>query len=270
LFSTQGYSQRKDIDFGLLLGTIQYNGDVNMTRAYTSPRPAIALIFRKNYNPHYSLRFDATFGRLACIDENFHNNYQQNRDYSFDDSRVMELTGMVEFNFFEVTTNKKEKNFSPYVVFGLGAMYIENVKWYALQPIGTEGQNYMETRKPYSLYQFCIPMGLIAKYSINKRWAISGEVGVRFLFTDYLDDVSTTYADPELVAKNVKKDVPEGVARLAADPAYDKHCYDWNGKYHYYNEQRGDPYDNDFYMFIMISAHYRLKENDSGWPTFKK
>ena len=110
LFSTQGYSQRKDIDFGLLLGTIQYNGDVNMTRAYTSPRPAIALIFRKNYNPHYSLRFDATFGRLACKDENFHNNYQQNRDYSFDDSRVMELTGMVEFNFFEVTTNKKEKN----------------------------------------------------------------------------------------------------------------------------------------------------------------
>lgn len=182
LFSTQGYSQRKDIDFGLLLGTIQYNGDVNMTRAYTSPLPAIALIFRKNYNPHYSLRFDATFGRLACKDENFHNNYQQNRDYSFDDSRVMELTGMVEFNFFEVTTNKKEKNFSPYVVFGLGAMYIENVKWYE---------------------HFNIPMGLGLKYKLTSRMELRGEWVFRRTFTDQLDQLAYRANDGFLHYKQI-------------------------------------------------------------------
>ena len=242
------------------------------------------IALRKTFRERLSWQITYSMGMLFGDDAKTKEYFRSNRDIRFR-TPIQEFSGRIEYkirkerggHIYDLRGVKGERGrkFATFCFVGLGVYHFNpkariEGKWYALQPIGTEGQNYMDTRKPYSLYQFCIPMGLIAKYSINKRWAISGEVGVRFLFTDYLDDVSTTYADPDLVAKNVKKDVPEGVARLAADPAYDKHCYEWNGKYHYYNEQRGDPYDNDFYMFIMISAHYRLKENDSGWPTFKK
>jgi hypothetical protein len=111
-------------------------------------------------------------------------------------------------------------------------------------------------------------LGLLAKYTINSKWAVSAEVGLRFLFTDYLDDVSTTYANPDLVAE-YDNTVSDTQAKLAADPAYSEHCYESSGLYHYYNEQRGDPYDRDFYMFMMVSAHYKLKQNKAGLPTFK-
>ena len=168
---------------------------------------------------------------------------------------------------------QRGRKLATFCFMGIGAYHFNpkskiDGQWVALQPIGTEGQRYMATRRGYSLYQLCIPMGVIGKYTINKQWAISGEIGVRFLFTDYLDDVSTTYANPDLVAL-YDQTVPDMTARYCADPAYDRHCDSYVG-YHYYNEQRGDPYDNDFYMFIMISAHYRLKENKAGWPTFQK
>ena len=35
---------------------------------------------------------------------------------------------------------------------------------------------------------------------LNETWKISFEFGYRFLFTDYLDDVSTTYPDLNLLS----------------------------------------------------------------------
>jgi hypothetical protein len=46
-----------------------------------------------------------------------------------------------------------------------------------------------------------MPFGFGGKFSISKRFAIGIEWGFRKLFTDYLDDVSTTYADARLLGK---------------------------------------------------------------------
>lgn len=164
------YAQRRNFDYGIQVGTAQYNGDVNMTHAYYAPQPAVSAIFRKNFNPHYSLRFNATFALLRANDVDFDNAYQQNRNYYFEDTKIMELSSMVEFNFFEVTNNKKDKkNLSPYVVFGLGFMYFENSKWYE---------------------SFNIPMGLGIKYKLLPRLEIRGEWAFRKTFTDQLDQLA--------------------------------------------------------------------------------
>ena len=77
--------------------------------------------------------------------------------------------------------------------------YLSGDKYY-LRPLGTEGQNIGyagadgKTRKPYGSLAVCFPLGLGVKYSLNKSLNISFQIAERFTTTDYLDDVSTTYA----------------------------------------------------------------------------
>lgn len=236
---------------------------------------------RKTFRERVSWQFTYTMGMLYGDDAKTTEYFRSDRNISFR-TPIQEFSGRIEYKIRKLRTGhiydlrgvrgQKGVNLATFCYVGLGVYHFNpkakiDGNWVALQPIGTEGQNYIDTRHPYYRVQMCIPIGLIAKYNLNKRWSISGEIGLRFLFTDYLDDVSTTYANPELVAA-YDNTVSDAVAMLAADPAYEAHCYE-NGQYHFYNEQRGDPYDKDIYMFIMISAHYRLKQNKQGWPTFK-
>jgi hypothetical protein len=66
-----------------------------------------------------------------------------------------------------------------------------------LQPLHTEGQGQPERDKPYSLVTLAIPMGFGVRYKLNDNFNIGAEIGLRYTFTDYLDDVGGgTYADP--------------------------------------------------------------------------
>jgi hypothetical protein len=75
-------------------------------------------------------------------------------------------------------------------------------KWIDLQPLHTEGQGFAEypNKKPYQLHQVCIPVGVGVKYELSSSLNLRAECVYRILSTDYLDDVSTTYADPNLFA----------------------------------------------------------------------
>ena len=181
-FGFCSYGQKKDFDFGFIVGTVQYNGDVNMRSPYYSPRPAFGGIFRKNFNPHYSLRLGATFGHLAANDTDFDNAYQQNRSFYFDDTKIMEASAMLEYNFFEVTNNKKEKNFSPFVIFGIGALYLENIKLY-------EAIN--------------ISQGIGIKYKLLPRIELRGEWAFRKTFSDKLDQLADHPNDGYLHYKQI-------------------------------------------------------------------
>ena len=75
--------------------------------------------------------------------------------------------------------------------------------WVYLKPLHTEGQGFPEypTRKDYALTQLNIPMGVGVKYFLSENVNISFEIVHRKTFTDYIDDVSTTFIDPSLFSK---------------------------------------------------------------------
>ena len=162
------------------------------------------------------------------------------------------------------------KNFeiSAYGFAGIGAFYFNpkgelNGKFYALQPLGTEGQGAIETRKKYSRIQLCVPMGVGFKYAIDRHWSIGLEFGLRHTFTDYIDDVSKTYVDPALLIRE------NGV--LAAQLADKSRPEDFLPDYSGITEagsQRGDPRHNDSYMFAIFSVNYRLKTGRVNYPMF--
>ena len=81
---------------------------------------------------------------------------------------------------------------------------------------------------------------------------------MRKTFTDYIDDVSTTYFNKEM-----QEQVTGSVGLLAADPSQGS----WVGAQAY--QQRGDPTDNDSYLFLIIGANYKLKTGRSGLPKFR-
>lgn len=106
---------------------------------------------------------------------------------------------------------------SPYLSCGLGFFHFNpkaayGGKWYALHPLHTEGQGVTGgPGKPYSLNQLNIAPGAGIRYELSDLFNVHVEIIHRILFTDYLDDVSTSYADPSLFFLNQ----PSEVARIA-------------------------------------------------------
>ena len=130
--------------------------------------------------------------------------------------------------------------------------------WYALQPLTTEGQGQFPTREKYSRFQIAIPIGIGFKYGFNRRWSVSLEYGLRKTFTDYIDDVSTTYVHADFITAGSPN---SNVAVALADQADGGLGPDgaFPGKTAP-GQQRGDPHDNDAYMFAIVSLNYKFRK----------
>ena len=69
-------------------------------------------------------------------------------------------------------------------------------EWVKLRPLGTEGQ-FLDgsSVKPYSQFQLSIPIAIGVRMALPGPFDAGVEFGYRFLFTDYIDDVSGTYVN---------------------------------------------------------------------------
>jgi len=91
-----------------------------------------------------------------------------------------------------------------------GQPLAEGGKWVNLRPLGTERAIFDIRRhgtrimhKPYSLIQVAIPFGVGARFRINEVMDIWADLGFRYTFTDYLDDVSRNYVNLYHLKKSV-------------------------------------------------------------------
>jgi hypothetical protein len=154
-------------------------------------------------------------------------------------------------------------DYSLYFFGGIGVFHFDpkgkyNGEWHRLKPLSTEGQGFYKDRKEYSLTQICIPVGFGMKYAFNRKLSIGYRYGIRKTFTDYIDDVSTTYIEPQLLLDNKGE-----LSVIMADRS--------NGDFPYITkqgEQRGDPTDKDSYMFFEFSIGYKLITKDWRIPLF--
>ena len=150
-------------------------------------------------------------------------------------------------------------------------------KFYGLRNVGTEGQNLgYDARKPYSYFSFSVPLGFQVKYIINRKWSVAWEIGLRTTITDYLDDVSKTYVDPDAVAaKNQNKHVDPTLANYLADPSYgranniDPHVAVPNKNTTEIGQQRGNNRNFDSYFLSFFTLNYKVRTGRNGLPIFK-
>ena len=241
---------------GFMLGVSGYKGDLNPTMFNKSLiRPAFGIQYRRCYSNHWSFRTGLSLIKIKGDDALTKDTFQLNRNLMFK-SNILEFHFGYEFNFFPYQTANPNTFFTPYLFGGL-AIYRFNPKaelkgnWYALQPLHTEGQgtSAFPSRKPYSRTSISIPFGGGFKFKLKKRIGFQLEVGVRKTYTDYLDDVSTTYADPALLRKEYGK-----IASQLSDRSLTKAN---NGNK---DRQRGNSTDKDWYYFAGFQVNYTLSK----------
>ncbi len=222
----QQYEYVQQGEFGITAGAAHYFGDLNTRAGVNRPKPALGLFFRKQFGNYIGLRVAAHYAQVGYTDVYSKNEYQKTRNLSFN-TNIWELALQGDFNFFKFLPNTPNYLFTPYVTLGVGLFsydpyaYLKGKKEF-LRPLGTEGQlvNY-KGRKEYGTMAVCIPFGVGIKYNLSEKLNISFEITQRFTNTDYLDDVSTTYAFP---ADDIFPAGPNGqpsVAYLLQDRSYE-------------------------------------------------
>ncbi len=236
---------QKSNEIGVYLGGSYYTGDLNPSGHLNSlTRPAAGLVFRHNFNYRLAVAGSALFGSIQGIDARSSSYEQQLRNLSFR-SPLYELAGRLEFNFIEYKIGDDRHQFTPFMFLG-AAVFNFNPKaafgnqWVALQPLHTEGQS-----KGYMRTQFSIPFGAGVRVNMAKRIGLVIDWGLRKTFTDYLDDVSTVYADPSVFAGN---SVAAAVADRSTTPGNNV------------GRQRGNPRTKDWYAFAGLTLTFQLAD----------
>lgn len=265
--SSRNWSMNKHEIF-FALGATQFLGDLGGRNQvgtqksladidFNSTRMGAGLGYRFRFHPRFATSTQLYFGLLDGKDSNTDEIIRRSRNLSFR-SPIVELSQRLEFILLA-----KEKVGARYKIKGLRGMrpkadvlyffggisgfYFNpqaniNGEWTNLKPLRTEGQGLPGGVEEYGNFNFGIPLGIGFKLGITPFWRIGMEVSYNKTFTDYIDDVSTNYYDPEILASEVGGD-----AVYAANPAIENHS--WFTK----DMQRGNPNDNDAYFFANIT-----------------
>ncbi|MEM9918513.1 MAG: DUF6089 family protein [Bacteroidota bacterium] len=180
------------------IGAAHYFGDLNTNFHLGRPGLAGGLIGRYNFNNRVSIKLTANYLSVSAFDSDSDNTFEQTRNLSFK-SDVFDGSLQLEFNFLPYTHGSNDEFFTPYIMGGFSVINFDpraelNGEWYDLRPLGTEGQ--FKGEEYYSITGG-VNFGFGFKIDLNYEWSINIELSSRYLFTDYLDDVSGLYADKD-------------------------------------------------------------------------
>ena len=190
---------------------------------------------------------------------------------------------------------KRGAGFGFYVFGGIGGVYYDpsgydrfidengrlvgsGVK-YKLRPLQTEG-------KSYNNIAICVPAGFGIKKAFNSQGGIKLEAGYRFTNTDYLDDVSDVYFDWEnnggsnaqIIMSGTRSGqmwtyigyAPDGNYPSGSTPRPDlggPNPYEKDFTHTEPGFQRGNPDNDDSYMFLTLSVYKKFTNRTKSYRT---
>jgi hypothetical protein len=134
--------------------------------------------------------------------------YRARRNLNFE-THMFEFQALAEINlkkYIHDEARGSKERWAPYIAGGLGFFYFNpytrlNGDKVKLKPLGTEGQN-IGYKKPYSNFQFDLMALVGIKYNVTERISIALEGVYHQTFTDYLDDVSGSYINPQDISSD--------------------------------------------------------------------
>jgi hypothetical protein len=232
-------------------GWSNYQGDLAPEVKLLESHPYFSFLLKKNLNQYVSLGMSISQARISGDDGNF--KYLGFRSLSFT-TNITEIAYVYEFNFLPFAFGLDYKKFTPYVSTGIAFFKFNPYIYYAggkyyFQKLDTEGKRSSGAKKHnYLLEQLSIPLGGGFKFRLSKSFNAGINLNYRYCFTDYLDDVSTTYPDKVLLGQKYGP-----VAVQLSDRSLQK--VGTPGK------QRGRPDLKDWYMFYGIFISYKIRNS---------
>ncbi len=255
------FAQRFHI--GVYGGLAAYNGDLTdkiFPKKVTNG--AIGITANYELTDNIMLRGGYTYAVVGGADRFSSDSGRRARNLAFE-TQLSEFHLVGEYYLL----NLYEHRFTPYAYAGLAVYHFNPYAFNGttdkiyLKPLSTEGQGLpgYPDKQPYSLTQFAIPFGGGVKFAVTDNLHLGLEVGFRKLFTDYLDDVSTTYADPN--------DLLAARGQLAVDMSYRGDDVG-NPTYPAKNTGRGGATRNDTYYFTGLHLTYRIGGDGGSRSSF--
>lgn len=288
---------------GISLNALNYYGDLapkpsQFSTDVSFTRPAVGITFSHRFGPRYTLTGSFMYGTLSGADsesadaEDAGNGlYRYQRNLSFR-NRIKELSVVASFDLFSnMATYISRVKWTPYAFAGV-AGFLHNPQalapatdlngnplpeagtWVNLQSLGTEGQKASLAEgdmnsgiKPYKKFQAAIPFGLGVRFRLNEVLDLSAELGFRYLFTDYIDDVSKNYVDLGVFGDDELAKAMSYRSNEIVDPSLLTPTQTRNGQTYnllsgygqeYVDNKRGNENDKDTYMVTSIKLTYIL------------
>jgi hypothetical protein len=167
---TTAVAQEYKYEIGGMLGSSMYMGDANQTALLRGFNPAVAVIFRRNFNFRWALKTDLMMGKITGNTKNTDNVFPNQGEAAFSRS-FFELGGQMEFNFLPYSDKYaylSTSRIAPYLLTGLGVT--------AASGFGSVN----------------LPLGLGVKYKIKNRVNLGLEYTVHKLFSDSFDAPNKT------------------------------------------------------------------------------
>jgi hypothetical protein len=250
-------SYKQEGEFGVGVGLAHYFGDLNTNASISHPKFSAGIYFLKQFNNYVGLKVAGNYAFLGYADQYSNNASQKLRNLSFN-TDIYEFSVSGVFNFFKFMPTVPGYNYTPYISLGVGAFsydpyaYLNGQKYY-LRPLGTEGQGSAAypDRKPYGSMAVCFPLAVGFKVSISDKTNLFAEVGYRFTTTDYIDDVSTTYA-PDAFQPG-----PDGQPTIAYQ-LQDRSNQVTSPAIGIKGRQRGNSSQNDAYVIFHVGLSFNI------------
>ena len=115
-----------------------------------------------------------------------------------------------------------------------------------------------DRRKSYSNFNVGFPLGLGARYALNRMITLSAELDYYYFLTDYLDDVSTRYATYDELHQTFQQPEQFELAKYISDPT----GRGTDGTTGIHTSRRGNPSLKDSFTFFNIEVAYHFTLSD--------
>lgn len=289
--NTKSYGQKAEV--GVIAGASNYLGEIGGDSKpgqpfvsdiqYNMTNFATGAFYRYEMSHTVAYRFNFIYSRISG-DDKYSSNYARNlRNLNFR-SDIFEISLQTELMLlrksFSIHANpfkgtKKTANYivrgeiGVYAFAGIGVFHFNpqtkyNGEWINLQPLCTEGQGISTDEiqidgEKYQLTQMNLPVGAGLYYRFN-QYKIGLEIGWRYTFTDYLDDVSKNYIDPKIIENYNGKTAAE-LSNRADEITSDSKDLIYTAA----GQKRGNPENKDSYIFSMVSFSMLLNSNNKTY-----
>lgn len=219
----------------------------------------LGLAYRYRFKPYFATSTIVSLGRIKGDDALTLEPVRNARNLNFQSilvSAYQRIEMMLYFKEsfghkykFKGVEGQKNHNEQIYLFSGIGVSYFNpkgkyNGSLVALRPLHTEGQGFPGRPKEYKPFTAIVPFGIGMRIGVDRMWRVGLELTYFKTFTDYMDDVSTTGFDTDLLQERYG---PE--AAYLSNPALTEQHKAWfaNG------QQRGDQKNKDAFLFANLT-----------------
>jgi hypothetical protein len=211
---------------------------------------------RYKISPVFSVKANLGWARIQGDDKLSTNPGRNGRNLSFRND-VIESTAQLQYFFYDIYdlghTYRYANSFRAYIGIGAGAAYhnpktMHNGEWVKLRPLMTEGYR-------YTTVTAVIPASAGFYFTFKKKYRLGWDLTWRTTFTDYLDDVSTVYADPAKLPSALSAELANRTDELPVSAGFAENYTPGN--------KRGDPSHKDSYLSTSVDFSYVFRGQSS-------